>query len=271
MSDKETLKAIKSDSGSIWKRLFSSPADSMRAQLGPILRDVRDITFDDVFSEACIVLMQNVKEGKLDGGELNLEGYLYVLCKRIALKYAGRRQNLRLDDGTVQLKDSGQDAMPGTPDDEMDDAEEVDAFLDRVLSAMPAEQARILRYYYWDKMSMKEIASLCGFKNENVAKSTKNRYMNKFKELAKQMLEDDEAAEAALARTMERAALRDQLDECRHMEAGVLAVSACKEGKTKFTDDEIIEGIRNNSPAAWKALYASVYKSIEEKIEPILK
>ena len=88
MSGKDLINGIKADSAAVWRHLFSSPARAMKQQLGPLMKDVRDITFDDVFEEACIILMENVKAGKLDEGETNLEGYLYVLCKRIALRYA---------------------------------------------------------------------------------------------------------------------------------------------------------------------------------------
>ncbi len=127
-----------------------------------------------------------------------------------------------------------------------------------------------LRYFYWDKMSMSEIAALCGFKNENVAKSTKKRYMEKFKEMAAKMLEDDQMAEAAIGRTVERAAIREQLEECRQMGSGVLVASSLKEGKSMLGENEIIVGIRENSPVAWKALYASIYDKLKKELGPII-
>jgi|GEM_PF-1396736 len=264
MSGKDLINGIKTDSPSVWKRLFSSPASAMRAQIQPIMKDVRDVTFDDVFEEACIILMQNVKAGKLDGNEVNLEGYLYVLCKRIALKYAGRKQSLSFDSPNIQVREEGSEVKSGTPEEEADDMVRVDAFLDSVLQAMPENQRAILRCFYWEKMSMAEIASLFGLKNEAVAKSTKNRCMNNFKKIAGEMLKDDEMAETAIERTVERMALRGQLTECRQLGSGILAVSACKDGKTALSDADIISGIKENSPIAWKALYASVFDSLEK-------
>lgn len=270
MTSKELITGIKTDSASVWRRLFSSPARNMSQQLGPILKDVRDVTFDDVFEEACIVLMENVKAGKLDEGETNLEGYLYVLCKRIALRYAGKKRVLSMDSGKMVIQDAAAEQLPGTPEEEQDDDARVAAFLDRVLEAMPAHQRAVLRYFYWDKMSMSEIAALCGFKNENVAKSTKKRYMEKFKEMAAKMLEDDQMAEAAIGRTVERAAIREQLEECRQMGSGVLVASSLKEGKSMLGENEIIVGIRENSPVAWKALYASIYDKLKKELGPII-
>lgn len=270
MSGKELINGIKAGSNSVWKHLFSSPAAAMRRQLGPIMKDVSDVTFDDVFEEACIALMENVKAGKLDEEGLNLEGYLYTICKRIAFRYARKKKPLSLDSESVTLSDEGQEQVPGTPEEEENDSRRVEAFFERVLDSMPANQRAVLKYFYWDKMSMSEIASLCGFKNENVAKSTKKRYMENFKKIARQMLDNDEIADEAIARTIERASLRNQLDECRHLESGVLAASACKEGKTILTEKEIISGIRSNSPVAWKALYAHLFAQLQRDISPIL-
>lgn len=270
MTGKEIIRGIKEDSNAVWRHLFSLPAQAVHKQIRPLLKEVRDVTFDDVFEEACIILMENVKAGKLDGKETNLEGYLYVVCKRIALRHANKKKPLSIDNEEVLLKDDGTDPSLGTPEEEAADAERVKAFLDKVLEAMPPNQRAILRYFYWDKMSMSEIAALSGFKNENVAKSTKNRYMEKFKSIARRMLEDDELAEAAIARTVERASLRNQINECRHLESGALIASACKDGKTMLSEKEIIEGIRDNSPLAWKALYATVYHKLRQDISPIL-
>ena len=272
MSGKELINGIKAGSNAVWEHLFSSPAEAMRRQLAPVMKDVRDVTFDDVFEEACVVLMENVKAGKLDEEGLNLEGYLYyTVCKRIALRYAGKKRPLSMDSGSVPLRDDGQEQTVGTPEEEEKDAELVEAFFDKVLSSMPANQRTLLKHFYWDRMSMAEIAALCGFKNENVAKSTKKRYMENFKRIARQMLDNDEIADEAIARTIERASLRSQLDECRHLESGVLAASACKEGKAKLTEKEIVDGIRNNSPVAWKALYANLFAQLQKDLSPILE
>lgn len=271
MTGKELIKGIKTDSASVWRHLFSSSERTVSQQLGTIMKDVRDVTFDDVFEEACIILMENVKAGKLDEGEPNLEGYLYVLCKRIALRYAGKKRALSMDSDRIMVEDVAVEHLSGSSKEEQDDDARVSDFLDRVLEAMPAHQRAVLRYFYWDKMSMSEIAALCGFKNENVAKSTKKRYMDKFKTLAKQMLKDDQMSEAAIARCIERRALRDQVEECRHLGSGIIVASFLKEGKTILVEKEILIGIMGNMPVAWKALYASFYDKLKQELASILE
>ena len=102
-----------------------------------------------------------------------------------------------------------------------------------MLKSIPEDCQKLLRWFYWDKMSMKDIAPAMGLKNENVAKTKKNRCMDKFKEIAKAMLADDEKAEAAVRRTIERNALKDLLADLRKEESGDLAMAALKEDKKR--------------------------------------
>ena len=253
MTDKDIISGIESGSTSI------------RQHIQPILSRVRDVTFDDVYQEACIILMENVKAGKLDmEGEVNLSGYLYVICKRVALRYAARKRPFRIvekptSQDEIVIKDEGEEQESGSVEVMEMQEEEAMRFLDKVLDSIPPTCKSILKRFYWDKMSMKDIATLTGLKNEDTAKSTKKRCMDKFRSIAKAMLEDDEKAEAAIRRTIERSALRDQLEECRQLEAGTLARAAHTEGKS-LTDKDIIEGIKNNSPAAWRELFSKTHK-----------
>lgn len=254
MTDKDLISGIESG------------VTSIRQHIQPILSGVRDVTFDDVYQEACIILMENIKAGKLDTeSEMNLSGYLYVICKRVALRYAAKKRPLRIVEkptgkDEVIIKDEGEERE--TESAELMEMEEEEAmrFLDRVLDSIPPTCKSILKRFYWDNMSMKDIATLTGLKNEDTAKSTKKRCMDKFRSIAKAMLEDDEKAEIAIRRTIERAALRDQLDECRQLESGTLSRAAHTEGSVKLTDNDIIKGIKNNSPAAWRALFSKTHE-----------
>ena len=254
MTDKDLISGIESG------------VTSIRQHIQPILSGIRDVTFDDVYQEACIILMENIKAGKLDTeSEMNLSGYLYVICKRIALRYAAKKRPFRIVEkptgkDEVIIKDEGEDRETGSAECMEMEEEEAMRFLDRVLDSIPPTCKSILKRFYWDNMSMKDIATLTGLKNEDTAKSTKKRCMDKFRSIAKAMLEDDEKAEIAIRRTIERAALRDQLDECRQLESGTLSRAAHTEGSVKLTDKDIIEGIKSNSPVAWRELFSKTHK-----------
>ena len=94
---------------------IESGQTSIRQHIQHILSGVRDLTFDDVYQEACIILMENIKAGKLDNeSEMNLPGYLYVICKRVALRYAAKKRPFRIVEkptskGEVVIKDEGEE------------------------------------------------------------------------------------------------------------------------------------------------------------------
>ena len=254
MTDKDIISGIESGRTSI------------RQHIQPILSGVRDVTFDDVYQDACIILMENIKAGKLDTeGEMNLPGYLYVICKRVALRYAAKKRPFRIverptSNDEVVIKDDGEEQEFESVELMEMEEEEAMRFLEGILDSIPPTCKSILKRFYWDKMSMKDIATLTGLKNEDTAKSTKKRCMDKFRSIAKSMLDNDEKAEAAIRRTIERSALRDQLNECCQLESGAIARAAHTEGSVKLTDKDIIEGIKNNSPAAWRELFEKTYK-----------
>ena len=89
-------------------------------------------------------------------------------------------------------------------------------FLDKVLDLLPAECRTLLKHFYWNHKPMDEIASILGMRNADSAKSKKSKCMNKVKEIAAQLIENDEFAEEAVRNAIERAVLRELIDEERY-------------------------------------------------------
>ena len=241
MSDHDIIRGIRDNSPAAWRELYHSVKDGIRSRIQPMLKDVRHLTFDDLFHEACITLMDHVKDGTLTEGEgTSLSGYLYTICWRAALRQSTRERRPKEPEkaetrmnGKLILVEPRQEEDGPAPEVMLEEEKEADAFLDRVLASIPADCRQLLKRFYWDKMSMKDIAPTLGLKNENVAKTKKNRCMDKFKDIAKAMLADDEKAEAAVRRTVERNALRDLLEDLCQEEAGALALAALKDKKNK--------------------------------------
>lgn len=239
MTDNELIRGIRENSSAAWREVYHANYGKMMARNEPMLRQAKGKTFDDVYSEAMIALMESVKDGRLAEGErVNLSGYIYTLCWRIALRLENRGK--REDEKQEQMLDELKPEEPGnegtaTEDDEDDgiiepeEYEEAMAFLEKVLGSIPPSCRTILKRFYWDKMPMKDIAALMGLKNEDSAKATKSKCMKKFKTIANAMLADDSKAEEAVRRTIERNALRDLLEEFRREESGEIALAAMKE------------------------------------------
>jgi RNA polymerase sigma factor (sigma-70 family) len=246
--------------------LYKSRRGVIRVEIEGILKNVRDITFDDVFQEAAIVLMEAIKRGKFDDDDANPAGYLYKTCVQIARRHADKsrqkphliivgEKNENSKNCVILQGQSSEDSLKA-PDEKANEEEKAYAFLDSVMNQLSETERLIFKYYYWEKMSMEQIASTIGLRNSDTVKSTKSRAMKKFRDIAQEMLKDDQATEDAIRRTMERSSLIEELEECRQEDAGELARSSCKDGNQKWTDRDIVNGIKNNSPEAWRALYA---------------
>ena len=228
MSDNEIIRGIRDNSSAAWRALYHSAVGDVRKRIEPMLARVKHVTFDDLFEEACLTLMEQVKEGKVkEGANTNLSGYLYTICWRLALRHNDRETR------PIMVEVQPDEEQREDPDKVAQEEKEAFDFLDRVLKSIPEDCQKLLKRFYWDKMSMKDIAPALGLKNENVAKTKKNRCMDKFKEIAKAMLADDEKAEAAVRRTIERNALKDLLADLRKEESGDLALAALQKKDRK--------------------------------------
>ena len=239
MTDNELIRGIRENSPAAWRELYLDNCDKIRAKIAPMLVRTKDVTFDDLFEEALLTLMDNVKDGKVTEGETtNLSGYLYTICWRMALRIETRSKRAEEKASKRAAEEDGGKEREEPVDEEdtsvePEEYQEAMAFLERVLESIPPKCRSILRRFYWDKLPMSEIAAIHGLRNENSAKSTKNRCMDKFKEIAKAMLADDAKAEEAVRRTVERDALRDLLEEIRNEEAGQWRRAALKDKRDK--------------------------------------
>ena len=136
---------------------------------------------------------------------------------------------------TVNLHDDTQDVE--MPLDEKQQAQ--NEFLDRVFDSIPADCQMLLKRFYWDRKPLDEIASTLGLRNADTAKTKKNRCMNKFKDIASKLLESDEFAEEAVRAAVERAALKELLeDERAYCEIPDIAIAALKTEEDKNNTEE---------------------------------
>ena len=109
-----------------------------------------------------------------------------------------------------------------------------DEFLDRVFDSLPSDCKTLLKHFYWGRKPMDQIASVLGMRNADSAKTKKNKCMNKFKDIAAKLIESDEFAEEAVRAAVERAALKELLeDEKICAEGGI-----CRAALNTDEDDE---------------------------------
>lgn len=185
----------------------------------PLDQSVRD-EIDDLFQESCIILMEKVKKG---GVVVSREGalfsFLVQIGKLLACNLVRKKRVLSLEEMittslNLHKEENGEDFI--TPIDVKQQTQ--NEFLDRVFNSIPEDCQKLLKKFYWDRKPMDEIACMLGLRNADSAKTKKNRCMNKFIEIGKMLVNNNEYAEDIVRAAVERAALRELLqDECALM------------------------------------------------------
>ena len=187
---------------------------------------------EDIFQESCIVLMQKVKSGGIaisrDGA---LFSYLVQIGKLTACNLVRKRKDITSED-VVTISDNLHKEYEDISVDEKQKSQ--DEFLDRVFDSLPSDCKTLLKHFYWGRKPMDRIASVLGMRNADSVKTKKNKCMNKFRNIAAMLIESDEFAEEAVRATVERAALKELLeDEKICAERGI-----CRAALNTDEDDE---------------------------------
>ena len=184
------------------------------------LNSLTNEDIEDIFQESCIVLMQKVKDG---GVALSREGALFSLLVQIGKLTACNLVRKRKDittENVVTISDNLHKEYEDISVDEKQKSQ--DEFLDRVFDSLPSDCKTLLKHFYWGRKPMDQIASVLGMRNADSAKTKKNKCMNKFKDIAAKLIESEEFAEEAVRAAVERAALKELLeDEKVYAENGI--------------------------------------------------
>lgn len=129
-------------------------------------------TSSDCFQDAVIILMNNAKSGKLKQLGSGLKTYLFSVGKNVLLrKYSLKRNEIAFEEITA-----GYDTQGLNEYDELFDYK--NKMIDKVaeLSVSMKEPCKsILKYYYYENLSMRKIAEIMNYKNADTVKSQKLR------------------------------------------------------------------------------------------------
>ena len=230
MTDAQLILGIQSNNAIIWRYICRNLKSPFVATLKRfcVASSLSTNDWEDIFQESCIILLENVKQGKFEERpESSLFSYFVEIGKR-TMQTALRKKSKHLPSPTknedtphiIQLwpgltpksKEEGSEAVSTE-----DKQKEQDRFLDRVFDSIPDACKTLLKKFYWDHKPMDEIASILSLRNADTAKTKKNRCMNQFKEIAKRLVESDEFAEDMVRACVERSMLRELLEEERVM------------------------------------------------------
>ena len=224
MTDSRLLFGIMQNDDQAWRyicRNMKSGFASIIAQIFPKGK-ISQEDIEDIFQESLIVLMQKAKSGSI---VVTREGaifsYLVQTGKLIACNVMRKKRSSNWDEAvTISIDQHNEETEASLTIDEKQQAE--DEFLDRAFDLLPTDCKTLLKRFYWDHKTMDEIASILGMRNADSAKTKKNKCMNKFKDIAAKLIESEEFAEDAVRAAVERAALRELIEEEKeHADRGI--------------------------------------------------
>ena len=222
MTDHQLLIGIMQNDERTWKHIYRNMKQGFASILVHMFSfsNLTNEDIEDIFQESLIVLMQKAKNGSL---EISREGalfsYLVQIGKLTACNLVRKRKDITTEN-VVTISDNLHKEYEDISVDEKQKSQ--DEFLDRVFDSLSSDCKTLLKHFYWGRKPMDHIASVLGMRNADSAKTKKNKCMNKFKDIAAKLIESEEFAEEAVRAAVERAALKELLeDEKVYAENGI--------------------------------------------------
>lgn len=253
MTDSQIIQGIKDNNSIVWKyisRNLKSPFIATVKKCYPNISLFND-DWEDVFQDACLTLMGNIKADKFEQRTNSaLFSYFVEIGKMIVMNANRKKERhhpLVKKEGTTHIlvfnpKEAGQ--SPQDIDREVSAEEKQIAqneFLDRVFDSVPKDCKSIFKMFYWDHKPMDEIASIFGLRNADSAKTKKTRCMTMFKNVKDMLIKSGEFDEELIKAAAERAALRELLEDERarcQMDDMVIAALKIDDEESKKEDNE---------------------------------
>ena len=128
----------------------------------------------DVFQDTIIAFYENIASGKLEYLSSDVKTYLFAIGKRQA---SNHKRNL-FKIGNLSTDDDIKAILTDIAE-EMEQPNELEDVVKKVLSELPDQERRILELFYYEKKSMEEIASIMGYANANSMKKKKSLILKK--------------------------------------------------------------------------------------------
>ena len=143
---------------------------------------------EDIYQDAILVFRNNIVSNKLIELNSSVKTYLFAVAKNIALKKINRSAR--------QLSDEVVDKEPATAKSDAIDYVMADnerqKLIANMIEKLKEPNRSILKMYYYQNLSMSEIAEKLNYKNDKVVKAQKVRCMNELKKMVRDLcLKDD--------------------------------------------------------------------------------
>ncbi|WP_436517213.1 RNA polymerase sigma factor [Ekhidna sp. To15] len=134
-----------------------------------------DNLFEDVYQDAVIVLYEAALDGKLADLKCTLKTYLFAVCRNQLLKRfkLQKRQDDKVDEVQIYYREWVE---------EEEGENELTQQLKEHFTAMKEPCKSILKLFYYQSMSLQQIAVTLGYSDKNVLKVQKSRCVRYLKE-----------------------------------------------------------------------------------------
>jgi RNA polymerase sigma factor (sigma-70 family) len=123
----------------------------------------------DIFQEAIIIIYRKIKENDLIFEKSSFKGYLFSVCRFLWLKQLEKRriEKEKLNDSLPYQEDLYDDNL-----NELVEKNERYGLYQKHFSMLSTDCQKLLQLFF-EKVSLKEIANLMGYKSEKYAKKRK--------------------------------------------------------------------------------------------------
>lgn len=130
----------------------------------------------DIFQDAIIVFYEKVRLGQLEL-TCSIQTYLYSVCRNLwlnRLRVQKRFTSMNEDMETIPVSEESLSVLTSN--------ERSEAII-QLLEKLGSDCKKVLTFYYFERLKMREIAKRMSFANEQVAKNKKSTCMKKLKTL----------------------------------------------------------------------------------------
>ena len=251
MTDSQIIYGIQTNNAIVWRyicRNLKSPfiVTLKRFCLNPSLSSD---DWEDIFQDTCVVLMENIKQGKFEERPGSTLFSYFVEIGKKNMQNALRKHNKH---HPIVQKDGSTHILVFNPKEQHTSFDEIDRevtaeekqaaqdeFIDKVFDSVPTECKNIFKMFYWEHKPMDEIASIYGLRNANSAKTKKTRCMKLFKDVKEALLKSGDYDEELIKAAAERASLRELLeDERAYCQLENVAIAALKNEDDEKPDND---------------------------------
>jgi len=159
--------------------------EQLYAKLYPIIKSYiqknngSDEDAADIFQDAIIVFYDKVRQNQFQLSS-SIRTYMYSVCKHLWLN------KLRAQKKVVSLSEDSDFITVDPLSLNEISSNERNEFLQKLLESLGEDCKRILVYYYYDRLKMKEIAERMNFATDQVAKNKKSSCLKKLKSIVSQ-------------------------------------------------------------------------------------